>query len=44
MGKRWWMCCGALLAVLLLSGCGREQSELLVVYSADCQAFLEPCG
>ncbi|UCE01955.1 MAG: hypothetical protein JSW67_11900 [Candidatus Latescibacterota bacterium] len=28
-----------------LSGCGQEDaSELLVTYSADCQAYLEPCG
>jgi hypothetical protein len=29
-----------------LAGCGQESStsELLVCYSGDCQAYLEPCG
>ena len=39
---------GAFCALLpaLLAGCGADKpgDELLLVYSGDCQAYIEPCG
>jgi hypothetical protein len=35
----------ALVGLALLAGCANEsQPELLVSYTGDCQAYLEPCG
>jgi hypothetical protein len=33
-----------LLAAAWNSGCGDKETELLVAYSGDCQAYIEPCG
>ena len=30
--------------LVLLGACQRSQPELLVVYSGDGQAYIEPCG
>jgi hypothetical protein len=27
-----------------LSGCGDRRDDLLLVYSSDCQGYLDPCG
>lgn len=39
---------GAMAAALgLIVGCAQEEqqsSEILLAYSGDCQAYLEPCG
>jgi hypothetical protein len=34
------------LSLLSTGGCKKQQEEarLLVAYSGDCQAYLEPCG
>jgi hypothetical protein len=29
---------------VMLSGCKERRPELLVSYSGDCQAYIEPCG
>jgi hypothetical protein len=35
----------ALLASgLAAAGCAKRSDELLVVYSGDCQGYLDPCG
>jgi 2',3'-cyclic-nucleotide 2'-phosphodiesterase (5'-nucleotidase family) len=34
----------ALVAAGLGTACGDRSSELLVVYSGDCQGYIEPCG
>jgi len=33
-----------LFAATSLGGCGRGETDLLVAYSGDCQAYIEPCG
>ncbi len=33
------------LAVLgLIAGCDKRSGEFLLVYSGDCQGYIEPCG
>jgi hypothetical protein len=32
------------LALCLGAGCSRPHDDLLVVYSGDCEGYLEPCG
>ena len=31
-------------AAFVLAGCGNRNSDFLVVASADCQGYLDPCG
>jgi len=31
-------------AALALAGCGKGDGDFLIVASADCQGYLEPCG
>jgi hypothetical protein len=38
-----WVLVG--IAVLLgAAGCGNHHGDLLVVYTGDCQGYLDPCG
>ena len=41
-GNRRW-CAGLLALMLAAAGCGRS-TDLLLVYSGDCQGYLDPCG
>lgn len=42
---RGWKLGGWLAAALVvISGCGDPRPSLLVVYSGDCQGYIEPCG
>lgn len=38
-----WLAAG-FAAILATAGCGKRQSDLLVVYTGDCQGYLDPCG
>jgi hypothetical protein len=31
-------------AALAIAGCGNRHSDFLIVASADCQGYLDPCG
>ncbi len=33
-----------LVTAAMFGGCGKEETDLLVAYSGDCQAYIEPCG
>ncbi len=45
VAKRAVTTAAAVLAAIF-SGCGEEatRDELLLVFSGDCQAYIEPCG
>jgi hypothetical protein len=36
----WALCAMA----VVMAGCGNRRSDLLIVASADCQGYLDPCG
>jgi hypothetical protein len=40
--RRPWMA-ALLVSLLMASGCSKSQ-DLLLLYSGDCQGYLDPCG
>lgn len=41
---RWWQKFLGATVLLLGVACSRPHEELLVVFSGDCEGYLEPCG
>lgn len=42
--RRRWGACTVVAAMLAGAACSRAPRELLLVYSGDCQGYVEPCG